>query len=61
MDELVFAEREVDIDPVPEGAAGFRLQPEPVARRALLDRNVGRGPGEFDRASQPPDEDLPVT
>ena len=26
MDELVFAEREVDIDTVPEGAAGFRLQ-----------------------------------
>src|SRR5580704_2648194 len=48
MDELVFAEREVDIDPVPEGAAGFRLKPEPVAHEALLERSAGLGLDEFD-------------
>jgi len=43
MDELVFAEREADIDLVPVGAADFRLQQEPVAFKALLERSVGLG------------------
>jgi hypothetical protein len=60
MDDFVFPERETDIDLVPVGAAGLRLQQELAARQALLDRNIGLRPGEFDHASQPPDEDLPV-
>jgi hypothetical protein len=63
VDELVFAEREVDIDTIPEGAAGFRRQHELVARQALLSRKIGLALrlGEFDHISQPPDEDLPAT
>jgi hypothetical protein len=61
MDDVVFPEREADIDLVPVGAAAFHQ--ELVARQAFLDRNVGPGLGldAFGHASQPPDEDLPVT
>ena len=53
MDDFVFPEREADIDLVPVGAAGLRLQPELAARQAFLARKVGLGLGKFDRASQP--------
>src|ERR1700730_3849819 len=59
MDDVVFPESEVDIDLVPASAAAF--QQELAARQALLDWNVGLGLDAFDHASQPPDEDLPVT
>jgi hypothetical protein len=60
MDELVFPEREVDIDPVPEDAADFCVQQEFAARQVLLTRKVRFGPGQRDRVPQPPDEHFPV-